>query len=258
MVAGELARRVGHEGGLLRAMRAHERHQVVERVALDVELGLRPARQQRSELDHVVAADVARIGARVHGDALRPGLQAQRGGAHDARDAEVARVAQQRDLVDVDRQRAARRGGRRRRGDSGFIGGLAQAVSRVAGHAPPRACAAGHRPDGTQGSAAVWRRSVGSTLGAGAGAALRGRRCPSAACSASQSPPASRLVDGGAAADAGFRPQRVARARVDAAAASRCCAPGRADGRSRQQASARRHAARRPRRRRRAAASVAP
>ncbi len=43
-------------------------------------------------------------GARVHGDALRTGLQAQLCGARDAGNAQVARVAHQGDLVDVDRQ----------------------------------------------------------------------------------------------------------------------------------------------------------
>jgi hypothetical protein len=99
MVGGELALAVGHEGHLMRPHGAHEVHQVVEGVALDVVLGLRPVLQQRGEVVHVVRADVALVGPRVHGDAVGAGLQASVARAHDARDAQVARVAQQATLL---------------------------------------------------------------------------------------------------------------------------------------------------------------
>jgi hypothetical protein len=51
---------------------------------------------------HVFSADVARIRPRVHGDAVGSGLQAQGGGAQDAGNAQVAGVAHQRHLVEVD------------------------------------------------------------------------------------------------------------------------------------------------------------
>ena len=102
MVAGELVFAVGHEGHLMRPQVAHEAHQVVERVSLDVVLGLRPVLQQRGDLVHVVGTDVALVGPRMHGDARRPGLQAQRSGPGHAGYAQVARVAHQRDLVEVD------------------------------------------------------------------------------------------------------------------------------------------------------------
>jgi hypothetical protein len=59
----------------------------VKGVALDVELGLPPALQQRVQLAHVGGADVALVGARVHGDAVGAGLQRQRGDVQHVRDA---------------------------------------------------------------------------------------------------------------------------------------------------------------------------
>ncbi len=50
-------------------------------------------------------ADVPFIRTRMHGVALRPGVERQRGGSRHARDAERARVAQQGHLVEIDWQR---------------------------------------------------------------------------------------------------------------------------------------------------------
>ena len=58
---------------------------------------------------HVTGADVALVGARMDGDAVRAGLERERRSTHDVRDAELAGVAQQCDLVDIDRQRGAKR-----------------------------------------------------------------------------------------------------------------------------------------------------
>ena len=110
VVGGELALAVGHEGGLLRAHRTHQVHQVVEGVAFEVVLGLRPDFQQRRQLEHIAVADVPLIRPRMHRDAVGTGLQRQRRQPHDVRDAEVAGVAQQRDLVHVDRERGRRAG----------------------------------------------------------------------------------------------------------------------------------------------------
>jgi hypothetical protein len=90
---------------LLRPQRTHQRHQVVERVALDVELGLRIFLQQGGERVHVAAADVALVRARMDGDAGGAGVERDPRQADDARDRERALVAQQRDLVHVDRKR---------------------------------------------------------------------------------------------------------------------------------------------------------
>ena len=104
MVTRELVNRVGHEGGLVRPSGPHDIHEVVERVALDVELGLRPTLHQGGNFIDIPRADVPLIRARVNGDALAAGLQAALGCAHHAGNVQVARIAQQRHLVDVHRQ----------------------------------------------------------------------------------------------------------------------------------------------------------
>jgi len=104
MVARELPLAIGHEGGLVRAQLTHEVHQVVEGIALDVELHTEMAGQQLVQVVHVMGADVPRVGPRMHGDALRTGGQTERGSADHAGNAQVAGVAHQGDLVQVDRQ----------------------------------------------------------------------------------------------------------------------------------------------------------
>ena len=104
MVAGELAFAVGHEGHLVRTHGAHMRHQIMEGIALDVELAVGPGLHEGVQLGHVARADVALVRAGVDGDAVRARLQAQLGSARDAGNAQVARIAQQGHFVDVDRQ----------------------------------------------------------------------------------------------------------------------------------------------------------
>jgi hypothetical protein len=106
VVAGELAFAVGHEGRLVRLHSTDEGHQVVEGVALDVVLSAGKGLEHRRQVEHVLKADVPPVGTGMHRDALGAGLKAQRGRARDARNAQRARVAHQRHLVDVDRQRA--------------------------------------------------------------------------------------------------------------------------------------------------------
>ena len=144
VVGGGLLGAVGNEGALLRARRSRTQlHQVVERVALDVELGRGQRFSSAASSCTSWAADVALVGPRMNGDAVRARLERDRGGAHHARDAERARVAQQRDLVDVDRQgrAAARASGRSSPG-----GSSAGQVHRSSGFVPrasPGACAGG-------------------------------------------------------------------------------------------------------------------
>jgi hypothetical protein len=212
VVAGELAFAVGHEGGLVRLDHADEVHQVVEGVAFDVVFGLRPFAQQRGQLVHVVRADVAFVGPRVHGDAVGAGLQAQRGGAHDAGDAQVARVAQQGHLVDVDRQRSAPAVAGvgvpvRRRGVHAVGARFRPGAAR---RAAPGACAVGvaqmivkqfaQRPaQGRRVAAQAWRSAAAWPLPAA---------WASAASSATQVRPGRPCVVGH---HAGFGVQRVAR-----------------------------------------------
>ena len=105
VVAGELVLAVGHQGALLWPQLAHQVHEVVKGVALDVELALRPLPHQARDVLRVLRADVALVGPRVDGDALGARLQAQLGRAQRAGQGQVAAVAQQRHFVDIDRQR---------------------------------------------------------------------------------------------------------------------------------------------------------
>jgi hypothetical protein len=95
---------VGHKGRLVRAHLTHKVHQVVKRIAFDVVFAAGPVLQQVGKVEHVLRADVALVRARVHGDAVRTGLQALGGRAGEAGNAQVARVAHQGDFVQVDRQ----------------------------------------------------------------------------------------------------------------------------------------------------------
>jgi len=127
---------IRHEGALLRAegaagQLAQQLHQVVEWIAFDVELGLRPALQQRGEFVHVVPADVALVGPRMHGDALGAGPEHDRRHTRHVRDADVARVAQQCDAVEVDRQRGARAAGGGIGGDERVHSPISLSVCRM-------------------------------------------------------------------------------------------------------------------------------
>ncbi len=109
MVAGELVFAVGDKGALVQRQAAcrqvmRKLHQVVERIALDIELAAGPVLHHGGNLVHVVTADVTLIRARVHRDALGAGLQAQAGRLDYIGDAEMAGIAKQRDLVDIDGQ----------------------------------------------------------------------------------------------------------------------------------------------------------
>jgi len=78
--------------------------QIVERVTFDVEFARRPTPEHGCKGNHVCAADVAAVRPRVHGDPVGAGFQHERGSALDARNAERARVAHQRHLVQIDAQ----------------------------------------------------------------------------------------------------------------------------------------------------------
>src|SRR5581483_8660854 len=77
---------------------------VVERVALDVELGGGIRAQQRRKVVNVLRPDVSLVGPRMHGDAMGTGVQRQPRGVNDAGDVEGPRVPQRRYLIDVDAQ----------------------------------------------------------------------------------------------------------------------------------------------------------
>src|SRR5690606_25419836 len=110
----ELAVAVGHQGGLgrqgLRAERMEARVALAgrrERIALEVELDPVLA-AQRGQRQYVVGADVARVRARVHGDAVGARVEAGARGTDHVRGLAAARVPQYRDLVDVDAEHGHR------------------------------------------------------------------------------------------------------------------------------------------------------
>ena len=105
LLRGEGAGRVGHQRALLRAHLAHDLEQPLVGIALDVQLATRPPRpHQLGQRRHVAAADMALVGTRMHGQPVGAGI------VRDAREAQhighpgMPRVAQQRDLVEVDAQ----------------------------------------------------------------------------------------------------------------------------------------------------------
>ena len=75
MVAGELALGIGHKSALMWTAFAHEVHQVLKRIAFDVELTVGPALHQTGQFVHVTGADMALVRTRMHRDAVGPGLQ---------------------------------------------------------------------------------------------------------------------------------------------------------------------------------------
>ena len=77
--------------------------QLGPRIAFDVEFDSRPLAFERArDVAHVLRRDVALIGARMDGDARHAGSKTHGHGVEHARLVAAARVAQRRDLVDVD------------------------------------------------------------------------------------------------------------------------------------------------------------
>ena len=79
-------------------------HQILERIALNIKFTVRPVFHHGGDFKHIGATDVTLVWARVNGNAIGTRLQAQPGRAHYIGYAEMPSVAQQGDLVDVDRQ----------------------------------------------------------------------------------------------------------------------------------------------------------
>ncbi len=112
VVGGELAVGVGYEGALRRPYLAHQCHEAGivahaialalarsgEGVALDVEFH----RQHVGQFKAVLRADVPLVRARVHGNTVRAGVDTHLRVLGHAGVGGVARVADQRDLVQVD------------------------------------------------------------------------------------------------------------------------------------------------------------
>ena len=96
-VGGDGVGCVGHERDLCGPHLQHQRDEVRNRIALNVEFG----GQHPCEVPHVVVADVARVGPRVDRDAVRAEAFDVRGRADHVGEIAAARVAHHGDLIDV-------------------------------------------------------------------------------------------------------------------------------------------------------------
>jgi hypothetical protein len=103
VIAGELIPAIGDQSGLMRPHAMHQIHQVMEGVALQIELAVGPALHQLGNLDHIVRTDMTLIWTGMDGNAIGSSPQAQLGGSHWAGDIKVPAVAKQGHLVDIDR-----------------------------------------------------------------------------------------------------------------------------------------------------------
>ena len=101
MIAGRRIRGIGHQRALRGAKIPGEMHKFDERIPLDIEFSARIFLEEPGDLPHIIGPDMALVGARMDGDSIRPGIEAQPGGMNDSGDADGARVAQRPDLVDV-------------------------------------------------------------------------------------------------------------------------------------------------------------
>ena len=95
----------------MRAHSTHDIHQIVQRVAFDIEFALWPLLHQRGNVIHIAAADMALVRPWVDGDALRPCPQCHVARVQYAGQAIGAAIAQERDFVDIDRQGGFHRAG---------------------------------------------------------------------------------------------------------------------------------------------------
>jgi hypothetical protein len=97
-----LAHVVGHQRDLVRPHRLDDLHEARVRISLDVVLATAElAAHQLGQFEHVGAPDMALVGARVHGNAVGPGLKRDAAQPRDARPRQVAPVAQVSDGIDI-------------------------------------------------------------------------------------------------------------------------------------------------------------
>jgi hypothetical protein len=99
MVTGELTFGIRHKGTLVGAHLAHKIHQVVKRVAFDIELLLGPVFEKRGQVMHIIRSDVSLIGPGVDRDAMSTGLQAQGCRTDNTGNTQMAGVTDQGDLI---------------------------------------------------------------------------------------------------------------------------------------------------------------
>jgi hypothetical protein len=105
VIARGLPDAIGHEGGLMRQMRVNERHQIVMRIAFNVEFAIGKFAHERGERRHVGCFDVTLIGARMNRNPERTGLQHDSGTMQKVRNRDTAAtVSQQRNPINVARK----------------------------------------------------------------------------------------------------------------------------------------------------------
>ena len=103
VVGGELPMAVRHKSDLLRAKFFNQAHEVVQRIAFDIEFAVWPVLQQVSQVMHIAVADMPLVGSGMDCDALSAGLQAQARRTGNAGNTQMAGISQQRHFIQIDR-----------------------------------------------------------------------------------------------------------------------------------------------------------
>ncbi len=94
---------VGHQRALLGPDFGDDVQEAAVGVAFEVQLETRPPRpHQLGQIKHVAAADVALVGARMRGQPIGPGIMRDPAEMQHIGHPGAPRIAQQRDLVEVD------------------------------------------------------------------------------------------------------------------------------------------------------------
>jgi hypothetical protein len=104
VIGGHSARIVRDHRELMGAHGAHELERVLERIAFDVQLGVRVVPEERREVAHVVRPDVALVGARMHRNSVCARVERDFREANDTRNTQRALVAQEGDFIHVYRE----------------------------------------------------------------------------------------------------------------------------------------------------------
>jgi hypothetical protein len=90
---------VRHKSDLLRAKFFNQAHEVVQRVAFDIEFSVWPVPQQVSQVMRIAVADMPLVGSGMDCDALSAGLQTQARRTGNAGNAQMAGISQQRHFI---------------------------------------------------------------------------------------------------------------------------------------------------------------
>ena len=82
-----------------------QREEALVWISLDVELASGPVLHQFDQVEHVDAANVALVRARMHGKPVGAGRQGETADLRDTRPGQVTAIAQMRDGVEIDGKR---------------------------------------------------------------------------------------------------------------------------------------------------------